>query len=111
MGMPVFAGGAAGPGVLVGPTGGYLVGFVIGSWTAGLFTRPGSSWVRLLLGLTAAHAAIFVLGVAHLRVFVGSSLEMAVRLGVLPFLGGMVVKTVIAAGAIRSGKTNGLFRP
>jgi biotin transport system substrate-specific component len=110
-GLPVFAGGVAGPGVLVGPTGGYLVGFVLGSWTAGLFTRPGSGWVRLVTGLLAAHAAIFVVGMAHLSVFVGSSLETAFRLGVVPFLPGMMFKTAVAAAAVRTRRLGGLFRP
>ena len=110
-GMPVFAGGAAGPGVLVGPTGGYLVGFVLGAWTAGLFTRPGAAWPRLLLGLLAAHAAIFAVGMAHLAVFVGNSPATAFRLGVVPFLPGMVFKTAVAAAAIRSRRLAGFLRP
>ena len=35
IGLPVFAGGKAGLGVLFGPTGGYLIGFVAGAWVIG----------------------------------------------------------------------------
>lgn len=109
-GMPVFAGGTAGAGVLAGPTGGYLVGFVIASWLAGFFTRPGASWTRLLAGLLAAHAAIFLCGVSHLMLFAGRSAALAVQLGFVPFLPGLVVKTLAAAGALRSRRAAGWFR-
>ncbi|MDR1413007.1 MAG: biotin transporter BioY, partial [Actinomycetes bacterium] len=38
-GLPVFAAGAAGPGIVVGPTGGYLVGFIVAPALAGLLLR------------------------------------------------------------------------
>jgi biotin transport system substrate-specific component len=111
VGFPVFAGGTAGPGVLAGPTGGYLVGFVAGAWLAGLMTRPGASWLRLLIGSLTAHAAIFVCGVAHLMVFVGSDPATAVKLGFWPFAPGLAVKTALGAGALRSRRVVGYFRP
>ena len=109
-GLPVFAGGTAGAWVLAGPTGGYLVGFVIASWLSGLITRPGASWPRLLLGLTAAHAAIFLCGVSHLMLFAGRSATLALQLGFFPFLPGLAVKTVAAVGALRSRRVSGWFR-
>jgi biotin transport system substrate-specific component len=107
----VFAGGLAGPAVLAGPTGGYLAGFVVGAWTAGLITRPGASWPRLLLGLVAAHAVIFLFGLTHLLVFVGSSWTNAVALGLVPFLPGTAFKVAVAMGLLRSRRVGGWFRP
>jgi len=109
-GMPVFAGGLAGPGVLAGPTGGYLVGFVVAAWLAGLVTRPGVSWPRLLLGLGAAHIAVFVCGVSQLMLFTGQSPRLAIELGVLPFLPGLLVKVLAGAGLLRSRRLTGWFR-
>lgn len=109
-GLPVFAGGVAGPGVLAGPTGGYLVGFVVGAWIAGLTTRPGASVMRLFLGLLAAHAAIFVCGLSQLMIFVGASPRSAVELGLLPFLPGLAVKMGAAIGLLRPRKLTGWFR-
>lgn len=111
LGLPVFAQGAAGPGVLAGPTGGYLVGFVAGAWVAGLLTRPGASWFRLLIGFAAAHAAVFVCGLSHLMLFTGQSPALAVRLGLLPFLPGLAVKLAAAVGLVRSRRLTGWFRP
>jgi biotin transport system substrate-specific component len=109
-GLPVFAGGMAGPGVLAGPTGGYLVGFVVAAWVAGLLTRPGASWPRLGSGLLLAQGSVFLCGVPHLMLFTGQSLPLAVKLGLLPFLPGLGIKTLVAAGALRSKTLLGWFR-
>lgn len=111
LGLPVFAGGAAGAGVLAGPTGGYLVGFVAGAWIAGLITRPGASWLRLVLGFAAAHAAVFVCGLSHLMLFTAQSPALAVKLGLLPFLPGLAVKLAASVGIVRSRRLAGWFRP
>jgi biotin transport system substrate-specific component len=111
LGLPVFAQGAAGPGVLAGPTGGYLVGFVAGAWIAGLITRPGASWLRLVLGFAAAHAAVFVCGLSHLMLFTAQSPALAVKLGLLPFLPGLAVKLAASVGIVRSRRLAGWFRP
>jgi biotin transport system substrate-specific component len=110
LGFPVFAGGTAGLGVLAGPTGGYLAGFVAGAWVAGLLTRPGASWPRLLLGFAVAHAAVFVCGLSHLMLFTGRSPETAVQLGLLPFLPGLAVKLAASVGLLRSRRLTGWFR-
>ena len=60
VGMPVFAGGKAGPLVLLGPTGGYLLGFVICAYIVGrLFSRAPESRIAacgaMLAGLTIAY--------------------------------------------------------
>lgn len=110
-GMPVFAGGAAGPGVLLGPTGGYLAGFVVGAWTAGLLARPGSSWVRLGTALLAAHAVVLLFGVTQLKIYTGNDLGTAIALGVTPFLPGLAAKLAVSVALLRSRALTGWFRP
>lgn len=110
-GMPVFANGAAGAGVLMGPTGGYLVGFVIGAWVAGLLTRPGGPWLRLALGLLVAHLAVFACGLSQLMLFTGHSARAAVELGFLPFLPGLAAKLIAGTGLLRSRRLTGWCRP
>jgi biotin transport system substrate-specific component len=91
-GLPFFAGGNAGPAVLVGPTAGYLLGFVVAAWVAG-FAR-GLVWWRQGLVLLAAHLLLFVPGVAWLSGFVGWA--RAADVGFLVFLPGTLVKTAAA---------------
>lgn len=91
-GLPVFADGAAGFEHLLGPTGGYLLGFGAGAAVAG--RAPEASWSGRILLLLAAHGAIFALGVPWLAVFVGAT--KAVTAGLLPFLPGALVKSLLA---------------
>lgn len=102
MGLPVFAGGGNGAS-LVGPTAGFLFGFVPMAYLAGLAAEKGLA--RGLIGTTVAGAVVtllvFVPGVAWLSTFIG--FETAVQVGMLPFLVGMVVKSAIAAMVVRGG--------
>jgi len=109
-GLPIFAGGIGGPAVLLGPTGGYLIGFVVGAWIAGLLVRPGADWARLGAGLLTAHAVIFVCGLSHLLSFTGMSVGAVIELGLLPFLPGAAVKTMAAAALLRPRRLLGWFR-
>ncbi len=94
MGLPVFSGGKAGLGVLLGPTGGYLVGFVAGAWLIGMLVRsrgrPGP--VRIALAVTAGYLLVYALGVSGLCLVARLSPIEAVSVGVLPFLPGDALK-------------------
>jgi biotin transport system substrate-specific component len=109
-GLPIFAGGMGGPAVLLGPTGGYLIGFVVGAWMAGMLLRPGAGWARLGAGLLAAHAVIFVCGLSRLLAFPGVSVPTTIELGLLPFLPGAAVKSLAAAVLLRPRRWLGWFR-
>lgn len=97
MGLPVFAGGAAGPAVLAGPTAGFLVGFLPAAWLAG-FAR--GALARQALVLTAAHLVLFVPGVLWLATVVG--LERAIMAGFVLFIPGTLVKTGLALATLRA---------
>jgi biotin transport system substrate-specific component len=99
LGLPVFAGGKAGPAALIGPTGGYLLGFLPAAWLAGKAGGPGPLW-RQGAVLPAAHLALFVPGVAWLSGFVGA--ERAFAAGFLVFLPATLVKTALALAAVRA---------
>lgn len=101
-GLPVFADGAGGPGHLVGPTLGYLGGFVAGAalmgwWVRRPWARPG--WGRVALaafaGAVLAHGVILLLGWVRLGALVGPVEAFAG--GVRPFLVGGVAKSAAAA--------------
>ncbi len=99
-GLPVFASAHAGPAVLLGPTGGYLLGFVPGAWLCGLFAEHG--WDRrvgsTILSMILGNASIFAVALPWLARYVGGSNVWA--LGFWPFLPGDVVKIGLAAAAL-----------
>lgn len=101
MGLPVFAGGKAGLGVLLGSTGGYLIGFIIGTFLIGKLIevkeKPGFTWV--LFSMIVGHIVIYGLGIIQLSVVAKLSLAKAGAVGVIPFLPGDALK-IIAAAAI-----------
>lgn len=104
-GMPVFANSperGIGISYVMGPTGGYLAGFLLAAGVAGYLSARGAS--RTLLGsiaiLAVGHAAIFALGLAWLGALVGWNA--AVAGGLTPFLIGTVVKIFLGAALIRA---------
>jgi len=98
IGLPVFAGGKAGAGVLFGPTGGYLIGFVVGAFVMGKLTslrrKPGLWW--LMGSMAVGIAIVYILGLAQLMVVAKLSLAKAVAVGLLPPLPGDAAKIVVA---------------
>ena len=99
LGAPVFAGGA-GTAWLFGPTGGYLMGFVLAALLVGQLSRALDArqrpW-RLLGVLAAGIVAVYVPGVIWLALLTGMGLGKAVVFGALPFVPGDVLKALLAA--------------
>ncbi len=98
MGLPFFAGGASGVGILTGATAGYLLGFVGAAYVVGWLAERGlersvrTSVIPFLIGTVI----IYICGVAWLSVMLGS-LTKAIELGLLPFLIGDAIKLIAAA--------------
>jgi biotin transport system substrate-specific component len=90
-GLPVFHNGTAGIGVLLGPTGGYLAGFIIAALVAGLAYESSRPTIRIA-GLASGAILILACGVAWLVVSTGMAPAAAVVLGMLIFLPGDLVK-------------------
>ncbi len=105
-GLPVFAGGQSGLGTLVGPTGGYMIGFVLCPIVAGLIARarkdPGVLWYGL--AMLAGDVVIFALGVAQLSVVLRMPLDRAIIVGLLPFVPGDILKLAVASFVARKIK-------
>ncbi|MDI9633515.1 MAG: biotin transporter BioY [Methanolinea sp.] len=95
LGFPVFHNGAAGIGVFLGPTGGYLAGFLPAALVSGLCFESGRGWVRVA-GLAAGTALVYACGVAWLSSSTGMPLPAAVLVGAVPFVPGDVVKAAAA---------------
>lgn len=98
-GLPVFAAGA-GPAVLVGPTGGYILGFLPAALVAGLAARRGWSGAPLkpAAAFVTADAIVFAAGVAWLATLVGWN--KAVAGGLTPFLLGEALKVGLATAGV-----------
>lgn len=103
LGLPVFAGTpekGVGLAYMVGPTGGYLLGFMLATWVCGLLAQRG--WDRRVSTTVAAmllgNLAIYVPGVLWLGTLIGWD-KPILALGLYPFLLGDVLKAVVAAVA------------
>ncbi len=103
MGLPVFAAGGAGILWLLGPTGGYLFGFIPAAFITGLLAERG--WDRrigsTLVMMLAGNLTLYALGVPYLASYVG--LDRALALGFVPFIVGDLCKWLLAAALLPSG--------
>lgn len=114
-GLPVFTNTpplAAGPLYFVGPTGGFLLGFIAAAAIAGWAAARGAGLMRLVLGLFAAAGVILGLGCLWLALgaqmasgATGIGFDKAFAAGVAPFLVGDAVKVALAACLVRAGWT------
>ena len=101
IGLPVFSGYTGGAGRLLGPTGGYLVGFAFLVLIAGCFTGRFSQdrWKSRLwaaLGMVLGTAVLYFLGTFWLACLSGISFYEALWAGVIPFIPGDIVKILAA---------------
>ena len=96
-GAPIFADGASGWAHLIGPTAGYLFGFIVAAGLAGgLADRGGMArFLPALAAMIALHVLILVLGWSRLALSLGPTEAFAA--GVTPFLVGGAFKSLLAA--------------
>jgi len=102
IGLPVFAGGKSGLGVLLGPTGGYLFGFIAAAYLVGLITSRGKgTTAQLGTAMLAGIAVIYALGVLQLSVVAKLSLVKAFAIGAAPFIAVDIIKGLAAVVVAR----------
>ena len=99
LGLPVFAGTpekGAGISYMMGPTGGYLLGFFLAAWLCGALARRGwdRGFTRALIAMALAHVVILGLGVVWLSALLGW--HRAIDLGLAPFVAATIAKTLLA---------------
>ena len=93
-GLPVFSGFTGGLGVLAGPTGGYLAGYLPAGVLCAVFARK-NGW-RRAAGMVLATGVIYLTGTAWYCLQSGVALLPALAVCVLPFLPGDAVKLAAA---------------
>jgi biotin transport system substrate-specific component len=98
MGLPVFANGTGGWPVIMGPTGGYLIGFVMAAFALGRLAERGMGRgpMYTALAMVIGTMIIYAFGVVWLGQFIG--FDKAIAAGVMPFLYGDALKLIVAAG-------------
>nr|WP_244563320.1 biotin transporter BioY [Bradyrhizobium lablabi] len=99
IGLPVFAGPVGGLAPLVGPTAGYLYGFVLAAFATGWLSQRG--WDRSVLWLFVAmgigHVLILGTGFAWLAFGMKLGADKAWLVGIVPFIAASLVKNALGA--------------
>jgi len=97
LGLPVFAGGTGGIGRFIGPTGGYLIGYLPAVCVIGTLAEAGRYrpfWN--VMGLICGSLVVYLFGVPWLKILTGMSWTKTLSVGMLPFLIGDAVKIAAA---------------
>lgn len=98
VGVPVFSGFTGGAGKLLGPTGGYLIGFIFLALIFGGFRdRFQGKTVPCFLGMLLGTAVTYGFGTAWLAFSAGMGFYQALAAGVLPFIPGDIIKMIVSA--------------
>lgn len=110
IGLPVLSGGRGGLAVLAGPSGGFILGWIVSTFVTGLiaqrFVREGQPEVRQFVGFFLASVVggivvLYAIGMPWVSAVTGTPL-LAVATGSLAFLPGDLLKAAIATLAARA---------
>lgn len=102
-GLPVFAGGTGGIARFMGPTGGYLFGFLPAVYVIGLISeREKQSTLIDIAAMLCGTIIIYACGVSWLKALTGMDLKKAVAVGMIPFLIGDAIKIAAAVFIARA---------
>lgn len=93
IGVPVFANFNQGVRVLLGPTGGYIIGFILMAFVIGYASKSNTKW-KIFIGTYIALMLAYVVGVAQLSVVANLTLSQALAGGFYPF----IIKDLVAVG-------------
>lgn len=98
IGLPVFAGGSAGMGVLFGPTGGFLIGFIFnGLVTGGILERTGKTHFWAIIANLLGAMVTLAIGSIWLKYSAGMDWLPAFQAGFFPFIVPGAIKAIAAS--------------
>jgi biotin transport system substrate-specific component len=102
VGLPFYSEASGGVEVVVGATGGYVIGFIPAAFLIGLAARHGADRnpLKALPLFVAGQAVIFAVGVPWLAARTGMTASQALEAGFYPFIVGGIVKAAVAAGVL-----------
>ncbi len=97
IGLPIFSGFSGGIGKLLGPTGGYLLGYVVLALVSGFFIERWPT-MRIIhgAGMVLGTGICYLFGTIWLMIHSDMTFYAALTVGVLPFLPGDILKVVVA---------------
>lgn len=110
LGMPVFSGFSAGVQRIVGPTGGYLLGYVLCAAAVGLAAQKGAGGWTLAAAMAMGTALCYGLGTVWFMAQTDVSFAGAMAACVIPFLPGDAAKIAAAVPVVRTMKKSMAFR-
>ncbi len=99
MGLPVFSGLSAGSAILLGVTGGYIVGFIPAVLMIGLVANnmKNKNPLSLACAMLSGVGIIYLFGAAQFAVFTGAGMFHTLTMAVIPFIAWDIVKALVAA--------------
>lgn len=97
IGIPVFANYGSGFSYLLGPTGGYLIGFVFASYISGmLFSYKSKNFLKIIAVMIFSTIIIYTLGLIQLNNWCKCGWEKTFQMGFVPFISGDIAKLIFA---------------
>lgn len=97
IGLPVFTGFRGGLSTLLGPTGGYIFGFVITSLITSIIINNKNSTIRKIAAMVIGTAACYLIGTIWFIYITNNTIITALTICVIPFIPGDIIKIVIAS--------------
>ena len=97
VGVPVFSGFSGGIGKVLGPTGGYIIGYLFMALIIGFFVdKWKTNFVLIAIGMVLGTAVCYLFGTVWLAKQAGMSFSAALPAGVIPFIPADIVKMILA---------------
>lgn len=97
IGIPVFSGFGAGPGVIVGPTGGYIIGYIAAAFAIGIIAGKSKSYTTNIVAMVVGLFLCYALGTIWYIIVTKTDVVKAIMLCVVPFLIGDAIKITAAS--------------
>ena len=98
VGVPVFTGFSGGIGKILGPTGGYMIGYIFLALIAGIFLNMSHSKKLFgILGMVLGTIVLYIFGSVWLAEVANMTFSQAMLAGVIPFIPGDIVKMIVAS--------------
>lgn len=98
LGLPVFAGGMGGIGRIIGPTGGYLIGYLPAVFIVGYISEKAAARIGYdVLAMVCGTIVLYACGVTWLKILTGMTWTKTLTVGMYPFLIGDAIKIAAAA--------------